>query len=41
MNDVGVESADMISILYDIEDRFNVEISDEEAGENLTIPQMV
>ena len=36
-NDLGIDSADMISLLYDIEDEFKVEISDEEMGEISTI----
>ncbi len=36
-NDLGIDSADMISVLYDIEDEFKVEISDEEMGEISTI----
>ncbi len=39
-NDLGIDSADMISVLYDIEDEFKVEISDEEAGEISTIQEM-
>ena len=36
-NDLGIDSADMISLLYDIEDEFKIEISDEEMGEISTI----
>ncbi len=36
-NDLGIDSADMINVLYDIEDEFKVEISDEEMGEISTI----
>ena len=36
-NDLGIDSADMISLLYDIEDEFKVEISDEEMGGISTI----
>jgi acyl carrier protein len=39
-NDLGIDSADMISVLYDIEDEFKVEISDEEVGEISTIQEM-
>ncbi len=39
-NDLGIDSADMISLLYDIEDEFKVEISDEEVGEISTIQEM-
>ncbi len=39
-NDLGIDSADMINVLYDIEDEFKVEISDEEAGEISTIQEM-
>lgn len=39
-NDLGIDSADMISVLYEIEDEFNVEIADEEVGEISTIQQM-
>jgi len=39
-NELGIDSADMISVLYDIEDEFKVEISDEEAGEISTIQEM-
>ncbi|MBI4221791.1 MAG: acyl carrier protein [Planctomycetes bacterium] len=40
VDDIGVESADMINLLYDIETEFNIEISNEEAGKNLTIQKM-
>ncbi len=39
-NDLGIDSADMISLLYDIEDEFKIEISDEEMGEISTIEGM-
>jgi acyl carrier protein len=39
-NDLGIDSADMISVLYDIEDEFNIEISDEEVGEISTVQEM-
>ena len=39
-NDLGIDSADMINVLYDIEDEFKVEISDEEVGEISTIQEM-
>ncbi len=39
-NDLGIDSADMISVLYEIEDEFKVEISDEEVGEISTIQEM-
>jgi len=39
-NDLGIDSADMISVLYDIEDEFKVEISDDEAGDISTIQEM-
>ena len=39
-NDLGIDSADMITVLYEIEDEFKVEISDEEAGEISTIQEM-
>ncbi|GAX61290.1 acyl carrier protein [Candidatus Scalindua japonica] len=38
--DLGIDSADMISVLYDIEEEFEVEISDEEVGEISTIREM-
>ncbi len=40
LGDLGVDSADMISLLYDIEDEFGVEVSDEEARESTTIQMM-
>ncbi|OHB44878.1 MAG: hypothetical protein A3K50_11765 [Planctomycetes bacterium RIFOXYD12_FULL_42_12] len=40
VDDIGVESADMINLLYDIETEFNIEVSNEEAGKNLTIQKM-
>lgn len=40
VNDIGVESADMINLLYHIETEFNIEISNEEANKNLTIQKM-
>ena len=39
-NDLGIDSADMISVLYEIEDEFKVEISDEEADKISTIQEM-
>ncbi len=39
-NDLGIDSADMISVLYDIEDEFEIEISDEEVGDISTIQEM-
>lgn len=39
-NDIGADSAEMISILFGIEMAFNVEISTEEASENTTIQEM-
>lgn len=39
-NDIGADSADMINILFNIEAEFDVEISNEEAGKNLTIQKM-
>ncbi len=39
-NDLGIDSADMISMLYEIEEEFKVEISDEEVGELLSIEEM-
>ncbi len=36
-NDLGIDSADLINVLYDIEDEFKIEISDEEVGEISTI----
>ncbi len=39
-NDLGIDSADMISVLYDIEDEFKVEISDDEVGDISTIQEM-
>ena len=38
--DLGVDSADMITLLYEIEDAFSVEIADEEASDNLTIKSL-
>lgn len=40
VDDIGVESAEMINLLYSIETEFNIEISNEEAGKNLTIQDM-
>lgn len=40
VTDIGADSADMISILFHIEAEFNVEVSNEEAGRNLTIQKM-
>ncbi len=39
-NDLGIDSADMINVVYDIEDEFKVEISDDEAGDIATIQEM-
>ncbi|MCF6154909.1 MAG: acyl carrier protein [Candidatus Brocadia sp.] len=39
-DDIGVESAEMINLLYNIETEFDVEISNEEASKNLTIQKM-
>jgi acyl carrier protein len=39
-NDIGVDSADMINILFGIESHFGVEISNEEASKNLTVQKM-
>lgn len=38
-SDIGVESADMITIVYDLESEFNIVISDEEMGEISTIQE--
>ena len=40
MDDIGVESAEMINLLYNIETEFNVEISNEEASKNLILKNM-
>lgn len=40
VNDIGVESAEMINLLYNIETEFDIEISNEEADKNLTIQKM-
>jgi acyl carrier protein len=40
VDDIGIESAEMINLLYSIETEFNVEISNEEASRNLTIQGM-
>ncbi|MCP5007476.1 MAG: hypothetical protein GY941_26600 [Planctomycetes bacterium] len=40
MYDIGVDSADMIQLLYDIEDEFKVEISDDEVGGDVTLQAM-
>lgn len=40
VDDIGVESAEMINLLYSIETEFNIEISNEEASKNLTIQGM-
>ncbi len=40
VDDIGVESAEMINLLYSIETEFNIEISNEEASRNLTIQEM-
>ncbi len=39
-NDLGIDSADMINFLYDIEDAFGIEVSDEDASDNLTVKSM-
>ncbi len=39
-DDLGIDSADLINLLYEIEDAFKVEISDEELGEISTIQEM-
>ncbi len=39
-NELGIDSADMISLLYEIEDEFKIEISDDEVGEISTIAVM-
>jgi len=39
-HDIGVESAEMISLLYAIETEFDIEISNEEASQNMTVQQM-
>ena len=39
-NDLGIDSAGMINVLYDIEDAFSVEVSDEDASDNLTIKRL-
>ena len=39
-DDIGVESAEMINLLYNIETEFNIEISNEEASKNLIIQKM-
>lgn len=40
VDDIGVESAEMINLLYNIETEFNVEISNEEASKNLILKKM-
>ena len=40
VDDIGVESAEMINLLYDIETEFNIEISNEEASNNLAVQDM-
>ena len=40
LSDLGIDSADMISLLYEIEDEFGVEVSDEESRESTTIQMM-
>ena len=40
VDDIGVESAEMINLLYNIETEFNVEISNEEASKNLILKNM-
>ncbi len=39
-NDLGIDSADLINVLYDIEDEFKIEISDEEVGEISIVQEM-
>ncbi len=39
-NDLGIDSADMINFLYDIEDAFGVEVSDEDASDNPTVKSL-
>lgn len=39
-NDLGLDSADMINVLYDIEDAFSVEVSEEDASDNPTIKSL-
>ena len=38
-SDIGVDSADMINIIYDLESDFNIVISDEEMDEISTIQE--
>ncbi len=38
-SDIGIDSADMITIIYDLESDFNIVISDEEMGEISTIQE--
>jgi acyl carrier protein len=38
-SDVGVDSADMITVIYDLESEFNIVISDEEMGGISTIQE--
>ena len=40
VDDIGVESAEMTNLLYNIETEFNVEISNEEASKNLILKNM-
>lgn len=40
VDDIGVESAEMINLLYNIETEFNIEISNEEASKNLIVKNM-
>ena len=40
VDDIGVESAEMINLLYNIETEFNVEISNEEDSKNLILKNM-
>ena len=40
VDDIGVESAEMINLLYNIETEVNVEISNEEASKNLILKNM-
>jgi acyl carrier protein len=39
-NDIGADSAEMINILFGVETEFDVEISNEEASNNLIIEDM-
>jgi acyl carrier protein len=39
--DLGADSLDLVSLILAVEDRFDVDIHDEEAAELLTVEQMV